>query len=131
MIRFILPLALLIPGVAAAQETRASADAKLDAEFAQSDANGDGYLSPAEIEGRMRKMKVAGGRTLDPVHAKRMAGLFLARADRNGDGRVSRAESRALMGQVFSRYDLNGDGRVDGNEAAKARAAAKAKAAGR
>ncbi|KQT35037.1 hypothetical protein ASG29_02585 [Sphingomonas sp. Leaf412] len=131
MIRYTLLAALLLSPAAMAQETRTSANAKLDAEFAQSDSDADGFLSPAEIEARMRRMKLSGGRTLDAVHAKRVAGLFLARGDTNGDGRVSKVESRALMGQVFSRYDTNGDGKVEGAEAAKARAAAKAKAAGR
>lgn len=106
------------------QETRASATAKLDAEFAASDANKDGFLSAAEIEARMGKMKVGGGKTLDATRAKRVAGLFLARADTNKDGKVSKAESDALMGAVFSAYDVNKDGKVDGAEAARARAAA-------
>ena len=132
MIRLI-PLAALLVAApfaapAAAQETRASANAKLDAEFKQSDANKDGFLSPAEIEARMRRMKVATGGTLDAVHARRIAALFMQRGDTNKDGRISRAESRALMGAVFARYDANGDGRVEGGEAAKARAAARAKA---
>lgn len=132
MIRLLLPAALLLtPAVAAAQETRGSASAKLDTEFAQSDTNRDGYLSRAELEARMGKMRVAGGRSLDRTHATRMAGLFLARADADKDGRVSRAESRALMGKVFARYDLNGDGRVDGTESANARADAKARAGAR
>lgn len=127
MIRF-LTLAVLMAVPAAAQETRASANAKLDAEFKQSDANKDGFLSRVEIEARLRRMKVAGGRTLDPVQAKRISALFLARGDINKDGRVSRTESRALMGAVFARYDSNGDGRVEGAEAQQARAAARAKA---
>ncbi len=111
------------PGLA--QETRATATQKLDGEFAASDTDGDGYLSPPEIEARMRKMKLGGGKTLDATHAKRVAALFLARADTDKDGRVSKAESAALMGQVFSAYDLNRDGKVDAGELAKARAAAK------
>lgn len=107
------------------QETRASATAKLDKEFAASDANKDGFLSPAEIEARMGRMKVGAGKTLDPTHAKRVAALFLARADTNKDGKVSKAESAALMGAVFNAYDTNRDGKVDATEAARARAAAK------
>lgn len=128
MIRFLSVAALLLAAPAAAQETRASANAKLDAEFKQSDANRDGFLSRAEIEARLRRMKVAGGRTLDPAQARRISALFLARGDTNKDGRVSRTESRALMGAVFARYDSNGDGRVEGAEAQRARAAARAKA---
>lgn len=110
---------------ASAQETRASANAKLDAEFAASDMDKDGFLSPAEVNARMTKMKVGGGKSLDATHAKRVATLFFARADTNKDGKVSAAESSALLGAVFSRYDLNKDGKVDGAEAATARAAAK------
>lgn len=109
----------------AAQETRASATAKLDAEFGQSDTNKDGFLSAAELEARMGRMKV-GGKPLPAVNAKRLAALFIARADTNKDGKVSEAESQATMQQVFARYDTNRDGRVDGQEAAAARAAAKA-----
>ena len=113
---------LSIPALTAvsfAQETRAGATAKLDAEFAASDTNRDGFLSPAEVEARMMRMKLSGGRTLDAVHAKRVAALFMARADANKDGKVSKAESAALMGTVFSAYDLNRDGKVDASEAAK------------
>jgi Ca2+-binding EF-hand superfamily protein len=120
----LVPLALLaLATPALAQETRASAKAKLAGEFEASDRNGDGFLSPAEVEARMRRMKVASGKTLDATHAKRVAALFIARADRNKDGKISAAESQALMGAVFNRYDLNRDGKVDGEEAAKARAA--------
>ena len=111
---------------AAAQETRASAQAKLAAEFKASDRNGDGFLSREEMLARVARMRPAGAKGgLDTQHASRIADLFFARADTNKDGKVSRAESDALMGAVFDRYDLNGDGKVDGAEAAKARAAVK------
>ena len=129
MRRVLIPFAIIaLAAPALAQETKRSASAKLDSEFAVSDVNHDGFLSLAELEARMGKMKIGGGRTLDPVHAKRVAALFMARADTNGDGKVSEKESQALMGRVFAKYDLNGDGKVDGNEAAQARAAAKAQA---
>ena len=118
-------LALTQVAPAAAQETRKSAETKLDGEFAASDTNHDGFLSQAEVLARMSNMKVAGGKKLDPAQAKKIAALFMARADTNKDGKVSEAESQALMTKVFSRYDLNHDGRVDGQEAAAARAAAK------
>ncbi|MBB3473753.1 EF-hand domain-containing protein [Sphingomonas sp. BK345] len=105
------------------QETRATATAKLDSEFAASDTNKDGYLSLAELEGRMAKMKIR-GKTLDAVHAKRVAALVMTRGDLDKDGRLSRAESDQLMGAVFSAYDLNHDGKVDAAEAARARAMA-------
>lgn len=127
----LIPAVLLtIAAPAAAQETSASAKTKLGSEFGASDTNKDGFLSTAEVEARVQRMKVGGGRTLDATHAKRVAGLFMARADANKDGRVSKTESQALMRAVFNRYDLNRDGKVDGAEAAKARAAAKATAAG-
>jgi hypothetical protein len=110
---------------AAAQETRRSAETKLDGEFAASDTNKDGFLSQAEIQARMGRMKVSSGKTLDPAQAKKIATLFIARADTNKDGKVSEAESQALMSNVFAKYDLNKDGRVDGQEAAAARAAAR------
>jgi Ca2+-binding EF-hand superfamily protein len=130
--RALLLLALAAPALAvtqtapaAAQETRRSAETKLDGEFAASDTNKDGFLSQAEVLARMSRMKVAGGKTLDPAQAKKIATLFVARADTNKDGKVSEAESQALMSNVFAKYDLNHDGRVDGQEAAAARAAAK------
>ena len=119
------PLALTQVAPATAQETRKSAETKLDGEFAASDTNHDGFLSQAEVLARMSNMKVAGGKRLDPAQAKKIATLFMARADTNKDGKVSEAEWQALMANVFSKYDLNHDGRVDGQEAAAARAAAK------
>lgn len=116
---------------ALAQETRATAIAKLDKEFKDSDTNNDGFLSRAEVEARMGKMKVGPGRTLDATHAKRVAALFIARADTNKDGKISKAESDALMGRIFNAYDVNKDGKVDGAEAARARAAASGAVAGK
>jgi hypothetical protein len=112
----------------AAQETRASAVAKHDAEFAASDTNKDGFLTPKELVARMKRMKVS-GREVDDTHARRLAALVMVRTAANGDGKVSKAESQAVMKRLFARYDLNGDGKVDGAEAAKARAAARAAAA--
>lgn len=120
-------LAAIIALPAAAQETRASASAKLAAEFKATDSNGDGFLSRAEVSARMARMRTT-KTDLDQTHTKRLTDLFFARGDVNKDGKISRAESDALMGAVFDRYDLNGDGKVDGAEAAKARAAAKAEA---
>jgi hypothetical protein len=125
--RTLILAALLLPAPALAQETRASAAAKLDAEFAGSDTNKDGFLSLAELQARMGKMKVQGGEPLPPAKARQVAQLFLTRADSNKDKRVSKAESQAMMRAVFARYDVNGDGTVGGAEAAKARAAARAK----
>lgn len=123
-------LAATIAVPAAAQETRASASAKLAAEFKASDKDGDGYLSRKEMLARVDAMRTTRG-GIDSTHAGRIADLFFARADTNKDGKVSRAESDRLMGAVFNRYDLNGDGKVDRAEAAKARAEARSGKAAR
>jgi Ca2+-binding EF-hand superfamily protein len=115
----------LVASPAFAQETRASAIAKLDAEFKATDTDGNGTLSLAEVSARMGKMS-AGTQQLDPVHAKRVAGLWFQSADRNKDGKVTRDESRALMIAVFDRYDIDHDGKITPIERAKAAEAAKA-----
>lgn len=121
------PALLSVP--ARAQETRASAIAKHDAEFAASDTNKDGALSRAEVAKRFDRMK-AGKAALNDTQAKGLENLWFSRADRNKDGKVTKAESKALMLSLFDRYDVNGDGKVNGEEAMKARAAARAKTAG-
>lgn len=110
---------------AAAQETPASARAKLDGEFAVTDTNKDGFLSSAELEARMSRMK-AGGKPIPAVNAKRLAALFVARADADKDGKVSEAESQAVMRRAFARFDRNKDGKVDRSEMAAAQAAGQA-----
>ncbi|BBC71891.1 conserved hypothetical protein [Altererythrobacter sp. B11] len=39
-------------------------------------------------------------------------GEMLARADADGDGRITRAENRAAREQTFARIDRNGDGMI-------------------
>lgn len=107
-------LALATPALA--QETRASAAAKFDKEFAASDANKDGVLDRAEVAARMQHMKVGGGKDLDAVHAKRVADLWFTNADANKDGKVTRAEAQALLAKTFDRYDANRDGKVGAAE---------------
>lgn len=113
---------------ALAQTSRSAAASSLDSEFQRSDTNHDGYLSRAEVEARMAHMRV-GAKEVDAVHAKRLADLFMTRADADKDGKVSAAESRALLGTVFAAYDLNHDGKIDPQEAAAARQAAARRAA--
>lgn len=126
MSRLLVTTALvLIAAPAIAQETRNSAIAKLDAEFKATDTDGNGTLSLAEVTARMGKMS-AGTKQLDPVHAKRVAGLWFQSADRNRDGKVTRDELRGLMIAVFDRYDLDHDGKITPIERAKAAEAAKA-----
>lgn len=106
MSKLILFLALLgLAAPAVAQETRASAAAKFDKEFAASDANRNGVLDRAEVQARMQHMKVGGGKDLDAVHAKRVADLWFANADTNKDGKVTRAEAQALLARTFDRYE--------------------------
>lgn len=117
--------ASLLASAVSAQETRASALAKLNAEFVASDTNRDKVLTLPEVTARMAKMK-AGPRALDPVHARRLAGLWFAQTDANKDGKVTMAESQGAMAAIFDRYDLNHDGVVDAKERAAASAAMRA-----
>ncbi|WP_375394847.1 hypothetical protein [uncultured Sphingomonas sp.] len=94
-----LTLAVMLAGVAlpvAAQDTRASASAKYDLEFAATDTNHDGVLTRAEVQARIAKMR-AGGSRIDPVHSKRLADLWFDHADANNDGKVTRDEGQALL----------------------------------
>lgn len=104
MIRALLLPALLLAIPAFAQDTRGSAAAKFDAEFAASDLNHDGVLTRAEVARRIAGMKVGPGKP-DPVHAKRLTDLWFAHADANHDGKVTRAEAQALLTQTFDRYE--------------------------
>ncbi|MEG3163483.1 EF-hand domain-containing protein [Sphingomonas sp. PB2P19] len=104
---------------ALAQETRASAAAKFQKEFAASDTDKDGVLTRAEVQARIGQMKAGQGR-VDPVHAKRMADLWFGSADRNKDGKVSQTEAQALLAATFAKYDANGDGKIGGDERAAA-----------
>ena len=127
MIRLV-PLAVaaaLVAGIAlpaAAQDTRASASAKYDIEFAATDTNHDGVLTRAEVQARIAKMQAAGSR-IDPVHVKRLADLWFDHADVNKDGKVTRAEGQALLAKTFDLYDRNHDGKIDADERARAASA--------
>lgn len=110
----LLPL-LALAAPAFAQETRASAAAKFRTEFTQSDANGDGVLTKAEVAARMGRMK-AGAKPMDPVHVKRLTDLWFTRADLNKNGRVTEKEAQMLLTAVFDRYDRNGDGKLGGED---------------
>lgn len=108
---------LAVAAPAFAQETRASAAAKFRTEFTQSDANGDGVLTKAEVAARMGRMK-AGAKPMDPVHVKRLTDLWFTRADANKNGKVTETEAQALLTTVFNRYDRNGDGKLGGDDRA-------------
>lgn len=116
--------ALTLAGIAApalAQETRATATAKLDREFVVMDANGDASLSKAEVAARIGRMKM-GPRPLTPRQKQTLVNLWFGRADADRNGKVTRGEARAVMGQVFRHYDRNGDGQVNRAEQGAAQA---------
>jgi Ca2+-binding EF-hand superfamily protein len=119
----IIPVLFLVSvaAPAAAQETRATAAAKFRTEFAASDTNKDGVLTRAEVAARIGQMGAGRGK-LDPVHAKRLTDLWVDRADRNKDGKVTQAEAQALLTATFDRYDANRDGKVGASERATAKA---------
>ena len=96
--------ALLGAVPAAAQDTRASAAAKFDAEFTASDTNRDGALTRAEVQARIGRM-AAGPKKIDPVRAKRLTDLWFTSADANKDGKVTKAEAQALLTKTFDRYE--------------------------
>ncbi len=128
MIRLTLA-ALLVAGIAvpaAAQDTRASAAAKYDLEFAATDTDHDGVLTRAEVQARIGRMQTSGNR-IDPVHAKRLADLWFDNADTNKDGKVSRTEGQALLAKTFDLYDRNHDGKIDADERAAAAGAVRGK----
>ena len=103
----------------AAQETQASAAAKFKREFAASDTNHDGVLEKSEVQARIGRMRVGPGQP-DAAHAKRLADLWFASADRNKDGKVTEMEAQALLADTFKRYDANGDGKIGDGERATA-----------
>ena len=106
---------------ALAQETRTSAAAKFNREFAASDLNKDGSLTRAEVQARIGRMK-AGAKPMPAAQTKQLSELWFARADADKSGKVTQLEAQALLSAVFRRYDANGDGRVGGDERAAARA---------
>lgn len=112
-------LGLAVPAIA--QETRSTAAAKFNREFAASDTNKDGSLTRAEVQARIGRMK-AGAKAMNPAQAKKLSELWFARADGDKNGKVTQLEAQALLSAVFRRYDANGDGQVGASERAAARA---------
>ena len=127
----LLALALATPALAQATpalaQTRAAGQARLDAEFARTDRNHDGFVSRDELARRLAHLSIA-GRPVRPQETKTLADYWFARADADHDGRISRDEARALYRQTFARFDANHDGRIDAREREAAQASLMAEA---
>ena len=92
--------------------TRAEFAASRSANFARFDRNADGVVSLADL-GRIARFR--------PQAADALQG-FIAAADINHDGRVTRAEFAMAPTPVFDRADTNHDGVIDLAETATLRA---------
>jgi Ca2+-binding EF-hand superfamily protein len=92
---------------------RGEFEAAMAKRFARLDTNGDGHLDRGEIEAARERVarRISAARTV-------AEGRLEAR-DRNGDGRVSRAEFMHLPA-LFDLADRNRDGRLDKDELAAA-----------
>ena len=113
--------------------TRASVQARVQAQFARMDANRDGFITQAELQAAPRAMR--GQRR--GMRAGRAGVDRFARFDTNRDGVISRTEfdartaeraqrratreerraargnrGGAMGGRLFQRADANGDGRI-------------------
>lgn len=81
-----------------------------DERFRAADTDGDGVISGAELEA-MTQAGPGGGQD-----GRRGGGRGLARADADGDGRITLDEARAQVAERFARMDVNGDGAVTEDE---------------
>ncbi|WP_294120739.1 EF-hand domain-containing protein [Sphingomonas sp.] len=97
--------------------TRVEISSKLDADFADMDANHDGKVDAAEIDARLVKSAEA---KLDAIKKERDAAF--ARLDVNGDGTITRAEfdEKAKLPTIkqpdaapfMAEFDANKDGEI-------------------
>ena len=89
--------------------------------FDRIDANHDGYISSDEAEAarqRWRQRAEAAGRKLpESTGESTGTGAWIAKLDKDGDQRVSRAEFAAAGGdRLFQRFDRNHDGVISRDE---------------
>lgn len=93
------------------EQAKAEIAKRVEAEFARLDGNKDGQLSMAEFKGAASTPRVP------PVEE------LVKQLDRNGDGKVTQEEYRALPLANFDRIDTNKDGSISAQEqsAAKSR----------
>lgn len=92
------------------------------AAFDNMDADRDGVATAAEVAGG-QEQKVSGpkfGEKDQPGGAAPAATARLSRADRNGDGQITRAEQQADADLVFASLDTNKDGVITESELAAA-----------
>ncbi|MEM9852234.1 MAG: hypothetical protein AAF761_09580 [Pseudomonadota bacterium] len=99
--------------------TRAEIDASAAERFARADTNGDGGLDADEI------------RAAREARRKARAERVFARLDVNGDGLLQAEEvARRGNGRFFDRADADSDGRISKAEAEAMRAKRRSRAAG-
>jgi Ca2+-binding EF-hand superfamily protein len=90
-------------------QAQAAITKRIETEFAKLDGNKDGQLSLAEFKGAAPSPRAA------PVDD------LMKQLDRNGDGKVSADEYRAVPLGNFDRLDTNKDGTISAQEQAAAK----------
>ncbi len=95
--------------------TLAEAEAQNAKMFTRLDANRDGVLSEAEARPQGGPGAATGkdAREKAPAQGGRAGGPKL---DRNGDGKITKAEFKTGAHGMFTRMDRNGDGVLTGSE---------------
>ncbi|QNA83334.1 hypothetical protein G4G27_04435 [Sphingomonas sp. So64.6b] len=114
--------------------TREAFLAKADERFAKLDTNNDGRISADEMAAARAGRGDRPGRgdmvrpapTASPTDGPARGHGGIAKADTNGDGRISRDEMRAQEDRRFAKLDTNGDGFIDQAEMDASRAKMKA-----
>jgi hypothetical protein len=102
--------------------TRAEAMAEADARFAKLDTNGDGQVTPDEMQAMRQAMQArmaAAGRT--PRAGRDGGERWGQRRDADGNGVITKADAEARAMKRFDRMDANHDGRIDKTEVANLR----------